>query len=137
MPPTLMQITGKIIFALPERGGVSKSTGTEWKSQEFVIETHDQYPRKCVFTVFGSDRLNAMNIQVGEELTVSFDIDAHEWQGRWFNDIRAWRVAPAGSAAPQPQAPAQPAMPSGMPSVPAFDSQSNAGQSNEADQLPF
>lgn len=87
-----MEITGKIIAALPERSGTSARTGSEWKSQEFVIETHDQFPRKCVFTVFGTDRLAQFAIQIGEELTVSFDIDAHEWNGRWFNDIRAWKV---------------------------------------------
>ena len=58
--------------------------------------------------MFGEDRLKQFNLQVGEEVTVSVDIDAHEYQGRWFNDIRAWRVqrgvAPAG---PQP-APASP-----------------------------
>ena len=87
-----MEIEGKIIAVLPERGGVSNRTGNAWKSQEFVIETHDQYPRKCCFRVFGEDRLKQMNIQPGEELRVSIDIDSHEYQGRWFNDISAWRV---------------------------------------------
>lgn len=87
-----MEIEGKIIAVLPERGGVSSRTGNAWKSQEFVIETHDQYPRKCCFRVFGEDRLKQMNIQPGEELRVSIDIDSHEYQGRWFNDISAWRV---------------------------------------------
>ena len=88
-----MEITGKIIAALEPREGVSKRTGNNWKSQEFVIETTDgQFPRHCVFRVFGEDRLRQFNIQVGQELTVSFDIDAHEYQGRWFNDISAWRV---------------------------------------------
>lgn len=87
-----MEIQGKIIAALPARGGVSARTGASWRSQDFVIETHEQYPKKCVFTVFGEDRLNQMNIQVNEELTVSIDIDAHEYNGRWFNDIRAWKV---------------------------------------------
>ena len=87
-----MEITGKIIAALEPRGGVSQRTGNSWKTQEFVIETHEQYPRKCVFNVFGEDRLREFNIQVGEELTVSFDIDAREFNGRWYNDIRAWRV---------------------------------------------
>ena len=127
-----MEITGKIIFALPERGGVSKSTGSEWKSQEFVIETHDQYPKKCVFTVFGSDRLAQFNIQVGEELTVSFDIDAHEWNGRWFNDVRAWKVervteataagAPAvGQPASAPEAPAPFPAPTDIPAESSVD----------------
>ena len=67
-----MEITGKIIAALEPRGGVSQRTGNNWKMQEFVIETLEQYPRKCMFNVFGEDRLNEMNIQVGEVLTVSF-----------------------------------------------------------------
>lgn len=98
-----MEITGKIIAVLPARSGVSQRTGNNWKSQEFVIETHDQYPRKCMFRVFGEDRLKEMNIQAGQELTVSFDIDAREYQGRWYNDISAWRVVPAtAAAAPAP-----------------------------------
>ena len=97
-----MEISGKIIAALEPRGGVSQRTGNTWKSQEFVIETHEQYPKRCVFRVFGEDRLRDFNIQVGEELTVSFDIDAHEYQGRWFNSIRAWKVDRNVNAAPAP-----------------------------------
>lgn len=87
-----MEIEGKIIAVLPARGGTSARTGAAWKSQEFVIETFDQYPRKCVFCIFGEDRLNQMNVQLGEVLRVSFDIDAHEYNGRWYNDVSAWRV---------------------------------------------
>ena len=87
-----MELTGKIIAILDPRGGVSNRTGNTWKSQEYVIEVPGQYPRRCVFTVFGEDRLTQFNIQMGEELTVSFDIDAHEYNGRWFNDIRAYNV---------------------------------------------
>lgn len=87
-----MEIEGKIIAVLPARGGTSARTGAAWKSQEFVIETFDQYPRKCVFRIFGEDRLNQMNVQLGEVLRVSFDIDAHEYNGRWYNDVSAWRV---------------------------------------------
>lgn len=101
-----MEITGKIIAVLPERGGTSK-TGNEWKMQEYVIETHEQYPRKVCFNVFGNDKIAQFNIQAGEELTVSFDINAREYNGRWFNDIRAWRVergtAPAAAPADIPE----------------------------------
>lgn len=87
-----MDLQGKVIAAMPERGGVSARSGQEWKAQSFVIETHDAYPHKMVFDVFGSDRLARFNIQVGQEVMVSFDIDAHEYQGRWFNSIRAFDV---------------------------------------------
>ena len=127
-----MEITGKIIAALEPREGVSKRTGNNWKSQEFVIETTDgQFPRHCVFRVFGEDRLRQFNIQVGQELTVSFDIDAHEYQGRWFNDISAWRVQAAQAQAAAPMA-AQAAAP--QIDVPA----PTAGpEEDPTDDLPF
>lgn len=105
-----MEFTGKIIAILPARSGVSK-TGNEWKVQEYVIEDHGQYPRKMCFDIFGADKIEQFNIQMGEELTVSFDIDARQWQDRWFNSIRAWKVervsaaaaaAPAAAGAPVP-----------------------------------
>ena len=87
-----MEFTGKIIAILPIKSGVSKTTGNEWKAQEYVIENHDQYPRRMCFEVFGADKISAFNIQMGEELVVSFDVDARQWQERWFNTIRAWAV---------------------------------------------
>lgn len=132
-----MEITGKIIAALEPRTGTSQRTGNSWKVQEFVIETHEQYPRKCCFEVFGEDRLQQFNITVGEELIVSFDIDAREWQGndgrqRWTNQLRAWRVvrpsemqaAPAAgpAAGVAPTAPVAPAAPAADPlAAPAND----------------
>lgn len=85
-----MEIQGKVIAVLPERSGVS--VRGEWKSQTYVIEAQEQYPKKMAFDVFGADRLAQFNIQSGEVINVSFDIDAHEYQGRWFNSIRAWNV---------------------------------------------
>ncbi len=92
-----MELTGKVIAVLEPRGGKSKTTGNEWKVQEYVLETHDQYPRKMCFDVFGADKISQFNIQVGEELSVSFDIDAREWNGRWYNSIRAWKVERVGT----------------------------------------
>lgn len=106
-----MEITGKIIAVLPERGGVSQRTGTEWKVQEYVLETMEQYPKRVCFDVFGADKIANFAIKVGDNLTVSFDVDAREYQGRWYNSIRAWkveRVAEQAAAAPQEQATAFP-----------------------------
>lgn len=102
-----MELTGKIIHEFNERGGVSNRTGNEWKAKSYVLEVPGEFPRKLVFDVFGADRLQMFNIQVGETLTVYFDIDAHEYNGRWFNDIRAFRVD-RGQAAPQPSPMAAP-----------------------------
>ncbi|MBQ1581180.1 MAG: DUF3127 domain-containing protein, partial [Prevotella sp.] len=105
-----MELQGKIIAALEPRSGVSARG--EWKAQDFVVETHESYPHKMVFSVFGSDRLQRFNIQVGQEVLVSFDIDAHEYQGRWFNSIRAFDVRLVDPASLGVQgAPATPAAP--------------------------
>ena len=98
-----MEITGKIIAVLEKRSGQSARSGAAWASQDYVIETHEQYPRRCAFNVFGEDKINEFNIKLGDELTVSFDINAREYNGRWYNDVRAWRVVPA--APEQPMAP--------------------------------
>lgn len=124
-----MELQGKVIAVLPERSGVSARG--EWKTQDYVIETHDQYPRKMVFNVFGADRIAQFAIKAGEEITVSFDIDAHEYQGRWFNSIRAWNIQRVDAAASQAASP-----------VPAADAQAPfppAAQSEEesVDDLPF
>ena len=110
-------------------GGVSK-TGNAWKVQEYVIETHDQYPRRMCFDVFGEDKINQFNIQVGEELTVSFDIDAREWQGRWFNSIRAWKVERANVQQPMP-------VDGGVPFPPPSAVPVDFSASEEKDDLPF
>ena len=96
-----MELTGKIIAEFNERGGVSNRTGNEWKAKSYVMEVPGDFPRKFVFDVFGTERLQAFNIQIGELLTVYFDIDAHEYNGRWFNDVRAFRID-RGQAAPSP-----------------------------------
>ncbi len=134
-----MELTGKIIAVLEPRGGVSNRTGNAWKSQDFVIEVPGQYPRKCVFTVFGEDRLNQFNIQMGEELTVSFDIDAREYNGRWYNDVRAYNVtrgaAPVAGAPQAAPFPPQQAAPQDA-AAPFPPAQEPAGEGS-ADDLPF
>lgn len=52
------------------------------------------------FDVFGADRIANFGIQLGEVINVSFDIDAHEYQGRYFNQIRAWNVTKVSQQAP-------------------------------------
>ena len=133
-----MEIQGKIIVALPEKSGVSARG--EWKSQTYVIETQDQYPKKLAFDVFGADRITQFNLQVGDIATVFFDFDAHEYNGRWFNSVRAFNVEKSGQQTtqqptPQPtinvaqqQAPQQP--------VPQQQNMFNAGVQNAAPYQP-
>ena len=137
-----MELTGRIIAVLAAQSGVSARTGNSWMSQDYVIEVPGQYPKRCVFRVFGEDRIKQFNIQMNEDVTIQFDIDAHEYQGRWFNDIRAYNVlrgqvpvagAPVAGVAPgaSPFPPAPDAATSPFPPT-----QEPAGEGS-ADDLPF
>lgn len=92
-----MEIQGKIIAILPVQSGTGKS-GTPWSKQEYVIETSDKYPRRMCFGAW-NDKIEELAIQMGEELKIFFDVDAREWQGRWFNEMRAWKAERASRAA--------------------------------------
>lgn len=127
-----MELAGKVIAVLQPRGGVSKTTGNEWKAQEYVIETHDQYPKKMCFDIFGADKIEQYNIQIGEEINVFFDIDARQWQDRWFNSIRAWKIERVGAQAPA-ATPVDPFPP--MNAAPAAPVDFTA--TDEKDDLPF
>jgi len=93
-----MEMTGVVIAVLPERSGTSQRG--EWKSQSFVIETQEQYPKHLCFEVFGADRIAQFNIKGGETITVQFDIDARQYQDRWFNSIKAWNIIRPGQQTP-------------------------------------
>ena len=147
-----MELTGTIIAIMPAKSGVSARTGNPWMTQEYVIEVPGQYPKKCVFSIFGEDRIKQFNLQPGEQnVTVQFDIDAREYNGRYYNDIRCYNVLRAGqqaaapSAAPAPAPQQQPDMFAGQgqqqapaqtqnPFPPAADGQQ---EGDNTDDLPF
>lgn len=99
-----LEITGKLIAKLDMQSGTSK-TGNNWQKQEFVIETLDQYPQKICSNLWGdkTDQLNQFNI--GDLIKVSFDLSSREFNGKWYTDVKAWRIeaAPApGAVTPPP-----------------------------------
>ena len=97
-----MEVSGKIIAVLP----VVTGTGAkgEWKKQTAVLETNDQYPKKVAFDMFNDKIATFTN---GEEVTVHINIDAREWQGKWFNSVTAWKVEKGATVSHEEPAPAQ------------------------------
>ena len=140
-----MELTGTIIAIMPAKSGVSARTGNPWMTQEYVIEVPGQYPKKCVFSIFGEDRIKQFNLQPGEQnVTVQFDIDAKEHNGRYYNDNRCYSVLRAGQRATQPAASAGPQQPDmfagqGQQQAPAANPFPPADGQQEGDQddLPF
>ena len=131
-----MELTGKIIAVMAAQSGVSARTGNSWMSQDYVIEVPGQYPRKCLIRIFGEDRIKQFNIQQGEDLTVQFDIDAHEFNGRWFNDIRAYNVI-RGQVQQPVAAPADAAFPPAGGATSPFPPAQEPATEGSADDLPF
>ena len=108
-----MEITGKVLAVLELQSGTSKK-GSEWKKRDFVIETLDEkFPKKVCFTLFG-DRADACP-SINNVVKVAFDIDAHEYNGKWFNSVNAWKVEPAQA---QQQAEPKQAEPTPRTSIP-------------------
>ena len=84
-----MEISGKIIAVLPLQSGQGKNG--LWRSQDYVLETSDQYPKKVCFNLF-NEKIDKFPIALNEMVTVSFDIESREYSGRWYTTIRAWNV---------------------------------------------
>ena len=137
-----MELTGRIIAVMEPRSGVSARTGNSWMTQEYVIEVPGQYPKRCVFNIFGEDRIKQFNIQMNEDITIQFDIDAREYNGRWYNDIRAYNVV-RGQAAPMVGAPmagapvASPFPPQQTAAAAPFPPAQEPASEGCADDLPF
>lgn len=100
-----MEITGKLIQKLTMQSGTSARTGNTWQKQEFVIETGDQFPKKICANLWGdkADQLNQFNI--GDMVKVSFDLESREFNGKWYTDVKAWKIEhPQVPGMPEPQA---------------------------------
>lgn len=127
-----MEIKGKIIVALPEMSGTSKA-GNPWKKREYVLETQETYPKKVHFDFFG-DRADQYPLNVGDVITLSFDIESREYMGRWYTSIRGWKAEPDQGAAGGPTPPPPGDGFGGFPAPPPIDSHSG---SNNLEDLPF
>jgi hypothetical protein len=128
-----LEITGSLVKKLPVQAG--SSTRGEWQKQEFIIETHETYPKKVCMNVWGADKVSELaSYGEGEVLKISFNLESREYNQRWYTDIRAWRieksVREAGSDyAPSTSVPGSSNGPSSLQS----DLPSDLGE----DDLPF
>ena len=116
-----MELTAKLIQLLPLQTGSGKNG--QWKKQDIIVETEGTYPKKVCVSIWG-DKINENNLKVGNMLKISFDVESREYNGRWYTDVKAWRVDPAGTAA---------ALSSGPIDEPHFEE----GQMESKDDLPF
>ena len=93
-----MQLIAKLIQLLPIQTGTGKNG--EWKKQDIIVETDGQYPKKVCISIWG-DKINEQQLLVGNSLTIDFDIESREFSGRWYTDLKAWKVDTASQGAVQ------------------------------------
>lgn len=132
-----LELEGKIIRKLNVQSGVSARGN--WSKQEFIIEYQEgNFPSQACFNVWGEDKVKDLErFQIGDSVKVSFNISSREYNGRWYTDLRAWRIDSAGEAA-SAAAPAQaPAQPAAQPAQTQAPQASDSQDSQDDDDLPF
>ena len=127
-----MEITGKIIAVMDKRSGQSARTGANWATQDYVIETiNEQYPKRCLFNVFGEDKIKESGLRVGAVASVTCKVESKEWNGKWFTSVSCVNCIVQGGAQHQPSQPRP-----HTTTQPVDFGHSNSNQVS-ADNLPF
>ena len=90
-----MQLTAKLLQLLPLQTGAGKNG--PWKKQDIILETEGTYPKKVCISIWG-DKIDANQLQPGNMLKIDFDIESREYNGRWYTDVKAWKVESAGTS---------------------------------------
>lgn len=123
-----IQLSGTVTHVLPMQGGVSKSSGKEWKKQSYVLLVEGgQYPRSVTFDIVGEERIRNSAIQLNEQITVHLDINCNEWQGKFYNSITCWRVERGVQQAPM----------QGTQVTSSQHSETTTPPSDKSDDIPF
>ena len=133
-----LELEGTLRQKLGAQSGTS-ARGT-WSKQEFIVEFPDgNFTSQACFTAWGQDKVAELDkYQVGDRVKVSFNLKSREFNGRWYNDLQIWRIAPAGQAQPAAAAPAYapaaPQAPAPMAPAPTLD---DMPAESPEDDLPF
>ena len=90
-----MELKGKVIQLLAMQTGQGKKG--PWKKQEFIVEVPGQFPKKVCLSAWG-DKIDQYALAVGDNVTVSVDLESREYNGRWYTEARAWKVDKAGGS---------------------------------------
>jgi hypothetical protein len=132
-----LQINGRVIEVLDEQSGEGRNG--PWRKREFILETEGSYPKKICIVQWG-DEIDQTNVVEGEQITAHIDIQSREYNGRWYTDVKAWRIQREAAAASGAAGPGGPGMPAGGeaegPGMPGGSSPSDYDP-DEDDDLPF
>ncbi len=97
-----MQLSAKLIEVLAIQIGQGKNG--EWRKQDIIVETDGQYPKKICISLWG-DKIVDSNLQIGQQYIYDLDIESREYSGRWYTDIKAWRIESSNNENSNEEAP--------------------------------
>ncbi|MCQ2133459.1 MAG: DUF3127 domain-containing protein [Bacteroidales bacterium] len=141
-----LEIEGTLLRKMDVQSG--RSARGDWAKQEFLVEFQEgKFPTTAVFTAWGQDKVSELDkFSAGDQVKVAFNISSREYQGRWYTDLRMWKIseagvasapsAPAAPAAPAARAPMASSVPAGFQAAPA-PSLADMPAESEEDDLPF
>jgi len=84
-----LKLVGSVIELLEEQSGEGRNG--PWRKRDFILETEGPYPKQVCITQWGDD-IEAFDLREGDRLTAHIDLRSREYQGRWYTDVRAWKV---------------------------------------------
>ncbi|GAB6012055.1 DUF3127 domain-containing protein [Viscerimonas tarda] len=125
-----MQLVAKLVQILPLQTGAGRNG--EWKKQDVIVETDGAYPKKICVSMWG-DKINESVLQIGNMLDLSFDVESREYNGRWYTDVKAWKV----DLAARGEGAAAPAYEQAPPPTPASLAPPVDFSGDNGDDLPF
>ena len=135
-----LELEGRIARKLNVQTGTSARGA--WAKQEFILEYQEgNFPTQVCLNVWGDDKVRELDkYQVGDKVKISFNLSSREYNGRWYTDVRAWRIEPAGAAASAQtpgynSAPATDSYPA--PAAAPMPSADDMSSPLEDDDLPF
>ena len=84
-----MQLKAKLTQILPIQTGTGKKG--EWNKQDVILETEGQFPKKICISIWG-DKINESQLLIGNILKIDFDIESRDYNGKWYTDLKAWKI---------------------------------------------
>lgn len=86
-----MILQGIVIQLLPTEVGTRKNGG-QWNKQGYIIEYgDDKYPKQVAVYLWG-DLATNNPFTLGAEVELDVDLESREYNGRWYTEVKCWRV---------------------------------------------
>jgi len=89
-----LEISGQITKICDLQIGEKKDGSGQWQKQLFLVDTNEQYNSLYCFEIFGKDKVDNFNDhhKEGDSVTVVFNVNTSEYQGRYFTTLSAWQI---------------------------------------------